>query len=131
MGPTFVLFFSREGLTGVRSPEAASQAVAMTDMKFLQRIAPALQALDESIKKTERDFVAQNPDYEAELHKRADDERTEQEMLWVDFWRVHPDVPPFEANKNILSSAIKEAGMVLSPVALEWALVAQRDNLAV
>ena len=127
---SFILFFNRIGLIGVRAPEDACQAAAKSDIEFLERIAPALQVLDESIRKTELDFIASNPGYQDDLRERAEAERVERDTLWLEFFLAHRDITQIEANRDVLESTIKQAGLTLTPANLEWALIAQKHNLA-
>lgn len=127
---SFVLFFNRTGLIGVRTPEDACQAAAKSDIEFLERIAPALRILDESIRKTELDFIAANPGYQDDLRERAEAEQVERDMLWLKFFLAHGDIAQIEANRDVLESAIKQAGLTLTPANLEWALIAHKRNLA-
>ncbi len=123
----FVLFFNRDGLAGVRAPQdAADSAAAKSDVEFLQRITGPLQVFNDEILKIEAEFMQQSPEYEKEQERRAEQE----ELVWIDFFRVHDDLQMIEANKNILKSALNLEGKPLTAANLEWAVLMEHGNLA-
>ena len=123
----FVLFFNRDGLTGIRAPQdVTDSANAKADVEFLQRIAGPLQTFNDEILRIEAEFRQQSPEYEKEQQRQAQQE----ELVWVDFFRVHDDLQNVEANKNILKSALNGEGKPLTAANLEWALLMEHDNLA-
>lgn len=122
----FVLFFNRDGLSGIRTPQdATDSATAKADVEFLQRIADPLQALNDEILRIEAEFRQQSPECEKEQQRQAEQE----ELVWIDFFRVHDDLQIVEANKNILKSALNREGKPLTAANLEWALLMQHDNI--
>jgi hypothetical protein len=122
----FVLFFNRDGLAGVRAPQdATDSATAKADLEFLQRIAGPLQALNDEILRIEAEFKWQSPEYEKEQQRQGEQE----ELAWIDFFRVHDDLRTVEANKNILKSALNREGKPLTAANLEWALLMEHDNV--